>query len=175
MNRFFQRGWLGLPLLAPMVLTVCVARGGAYLPWAGPPPLRFAAAPHAKFFSWRPPALPAIQTNPPPASSLQPLEKGGNPAVPPPSASEKTVPNLNLPSAGAAEVPTNSLPAENVPASPPNAANNLLNVSPEMLLDYFQSTDALSDSTNARAPERVIFVPPLPFPAISSQATYESR
>jgi hypothetical protein len=146
------------------------------LPWVGPPPLRFAAASHhSKFFSWRPPALPTIQTNPPPAPSLQPLEKAGNAPIPPPSAPEKTVPTPNPPSVGVSEAPTNSLPPEDIPANPPNAANNLLNVSPEMLLDYFKSNEAVPDQTNARAPERVIFVPPLPFPAISSQATYESR
>jgi hypothetical protein len=140
------------------------ARGGAYLPLAGPPPLRFETAMrHGKIFSWIPPVPPpaaAVETNLPPEISTIPVNK----AVSPPPANESNGVSAPLPPEN---LSTNSAPQT-------RSANDLLVVTPEMLVDYFKPNNAATNSTNVRVLAPVNFTPPASASTPSSQAIYLS-
>jgi hypothetical protein len=142
-----------------------LARGAAYLPLVGPPPMRFEkAAVGAKTISWTPPTLTpstiAIETNVPSITSSIPANSV---AQAPPAIEPVKAP-----------VP---LPAENLSTNSTDqtrSANDLLVVTPEMLVDYFKPNDNATNATDVRVLVPVNFTPPASASIPSSQAIYRS-
>jgi hypothetical protein len=168
MTRLFEccRGHLCLVALA--LLTALPVDGGAYLPLVGPPPLRFEKAiSHAKTISWVPPVLPpppiVAETNPTPVSvtSSMPIE---NVVTLPPAAPAISV--------SAPPMPEN-LPA--ISTVQPRPANDLLVVSPDMLVDYFKPNNNVKNAAEVHVLAPVNFTPPPSVSIPSSQAIYNSQ
>ena len=152
-------------LIALASLTELPARDAAYLPLIGPPPLRFEKATDgSKKIMWIPPALvqPAvtIETNLPPVTSTMPINNIG----PPP------------PAIGPANAPV-SLSQENSSTKSTEqtkSANDLLEITPEMLVDYFKPNNYATNAANVRVLAPVNFTPPASASMPSSQAIYRS-
>ena len=153
-------------LVALVALMVPLARGTAYLALVGPPPLRFEkAAGSAKIISWTPAALTpptvAVETNSPLVTSTIPI----NNVVPPPPSTEPAI----------APVPS---PTENLSKNSTvqtRTANDLLVVTPEMLVDYFKSSNDATNAANIHVLAPVNFTPPASASIPSSQAIYTSQ
>ena len=164
-----QLFWLHRPGVVLMVMLSMICpqvSGEAYLPVVGPVPLRFeTAAVHVRTFSWIPPvavkpAAPA-QTNPPPKFVAIPDKIAR--AVPLLTAkTNETIPPLpeNLSTNSTVET---------------HSANDLLVVTPEMLVDYFKPGTVATNQTPVRALAPVGFMPPPSVASPSSEAIYRSQ
>ena len=141
-------------------------RGGAYLPLVGPPPLRFEVAINrAKLVSWATPVLPppvvAAETNLP---STTDTDSTASANVPPPASAQARRPG--------------SLPPENLStnsAPQGQSANDLLVITPEMLVDYFKPGNDATNATRVRVLAPVDFTPPASASIPSSQAIYKNQ
>ena len=161
----FDRCRACIVLVALVALMDLPARGAAYLPIVGPPPLRFAPAKAgAKNVAWTPPTptLPTsvVETN---KSNATPAIPANNIAPPPPAVEPASIP-----------VP---LPVENLSTNSTvqtHPANNLLVVTPEMLVDYFKPNNKATNAANVRVLVPVNFTPPASASTPSSQAIYLS-
>ncbi|HUC84828.1 MAG TPA: hypothetical protein VL970_06525 [Candidatus Acidoferrales bacterium] len=167
MIKLFFRDHRPVIVLAGLLSLICrPVCGGTYLPLTGPPPLRFEVATiHAKAFSWVPSFsvkdAVSVGTNLPPEISAG-LDKiaGTSPAI-------ATKFNASVPSLPE-NLSTNST-AEMRPA------NDLLVVTPEMLVDYFKPGSDATNQTNVRVLAPVGFMPPPSATSPSSQAIYQSQ
>jgi hypothetical protein len=142
------------------------AHSEAYLALVGPPPLRFeAVVKYGKDFSW----MPAI------LSSQVIVSKTNIPSVTATNLiTNAVIPPLAEPQ-GQASVPP---PPENLSTnSPPQTqpANDLLVITPEMLVDYFKPNNTATNSNNVRVVAPVEFTPPATATMPSSQAIYQSQ
>lgn len=157
-------------LVIVLAITLCgtglPAHGRAYLAVVGPPSLRFGKmAAFAQPVSWTPPPLPVPET--PPETNLPPetpTNSTDSVALTPPTSTPSKAPVLILPQ----DLSTNS-------PAPPQSANDLLPVTPEMLLDYFKLDHAATNSATVHVVAPVRFAPPTPVPMPSSQAIYRSQ
>ena len=143
------------------------ARGGdAYLPFIGPPPLRFetaapGASPAAKMLPANSPSSPATNAMVSPAA-----------AVP---AATKAV------AAATTSVETNSTAAAGgqstgQPMIVPLPVNDLTVVTPRMLADYLKPVaGAGREGALAASPGKINFQPPTPQPELQSRATYKTQ
>ena len=162
------RGYYCLVALA--LLTPLPMVGGSYLPLVGPPPLRFELARnHGEHISWNPPVKPlppvAVETNPPPVTSSSPNENIV--AVP------LATPVITAPSTIHTLVGTENLSTNSVIQT--RSANDLLVVTPEMLVDYFKPNNNMTNAANVRVIAPVNFAPPASASIPSSQAIYKSQ
>jgi hypothetical protein len=161
----FKRCQGGVFLVTLAALTSQPVRGGAYLPLVGPPPLRFEMAMvHAPKNSWMlpapPPPVTVTETNPPTASVIP-----SNNIVPaPPPGTPTNAPAVLPPADSSAKSATPTRPAE-----------DLLVVTPEMLVDYFKPTNAATNANSAHVPLPLNFTPPTSLPIPSSQAIYKNQ
>ena len=152
-------------LIALASLTELPARDAAYLPLIGPPPLRFEkVADGPKKITWIPPALVqravTVETNLPSVTSIMPVN---NVVTPPPAI-------------GPANAPVSASPGNLATKSTEQAksANDLLEVTPEMLVDYFKPNNNATNAANVRVLVPVNFTPPASVSIPSSQAIYRS-
>lgn len=164
-TRLFKHCRACIILVALAAVTEPSTRGAAYLPLVGPPPIRFQKATDgSKIFSWTPPAIippaVAVETNLPSVTSTipvnnvaapQPVIEPANTPVPPPSEN----------------LATNSVVQT-------RSANDLLVVTPEMLVDYFKPNHNATNAANVRVLAPVDFTPPASGSIPSSQAIYRS-
>jgi hypothetical protein len=164
-------------LIATFVLSVFGAPASAsefYLATFGPPPLRFAPPPSKHEFNWPVPLIPLLQTN----ASTNTVEVSVTPVSPAStnavllsadSSNDTNSPSISLPSFSL-PLPTGMSPLGSVPDSNFGSASNLLNISPQMLAEYFKTSleNAYRVSTNG---QDVLFNPPVPKPP-SSEAIY---
>jgi hypothetical protein len=142
-----------------------LARGAAYLSLVGPPPMRFEkAAVGAKTIFWTPPALAsktvAVETY---SSSITSSIPANNVVRTPPEIKPISVP-----------IP---LPPENLSTNSTDqtkSANDLLVVTPEMLVDYFKPNNNATNANDVRVLVPVNFTPPASASIPSSQAIYRS-
>jgi hypothetical protein len=165
-KHLFRVRWLGV-VLAVLLLLICLsASGGAYLPLIGTPPLRFeAAAVHARAFSWISPvtvkpAAPAETNSPPEISTASKILAAAIPLMD----LKTNAPNPSLPE----NLSTNS-------TADTHSANDLLVVTPEMLVDYFKPGTDATNQTNVRVLAPVGFMPPPAVASPSSEAIYRSQ
>ncbi len=154
-------------LIALMVLMGPSAHGEAYLPLVGPPPMRFeATTSDATRFSWTPPALTPptvdVETSLPPVTPTIPVN---NVVSQPPVIEAASVP---------ASSPPENLPTKKSAIETPSA-NNLLIVTPEMLVDYFKPNNDATNAANVHVLVPVNFTPPVSVSTPSSHASYISR
>ena len=164
-TRLFKHCRVCIILVALAALTEPPARGAAYLPLVGPPPMRFEKASDGpRKISWTPPAL-----IPPPV-----VVEPNLPSV------TATIPANNVVSPHPVIEPANtpvSLPPENLStnsAVQTRSANELLVVTPEMLVDYFKPNHNATNAANVRVLAPVNFTPPASASMPSSQAIYIS-
>jgi hypothetical protein len=151
--------------------------GEPYLASVGPPPLRFevVATDNALFLSKL--ELPKPKPVPQPAIAPPPFSE----------ASKHTEiaggPGMNVPSAAGNGLPVPAVPAITA-ATPPNAASDLLNITPQMINDYFRpsqiqgppsSTMPFQPGQPIFVPAELGFVPPTPPVIGNSQAIYQSK
>jgi hypothetical protein len=161
---FFQNHWPDIVLAGLLPLVCQPAIGGTYLPLIGPPSLRFEVAKiHEKTFSWIRPfgGKAAVGTNLP--SEISPaFNKIAETSLPIDTKTNASIPSLpeNL---------STNLTAETRPA------NDLLVVTPEMLVDYFKPGGDATNQTNVRVLAPVGFTPPPSAASPSSQAIYQSQ
>lgn len=142
------------------------AQGGAYLPLIGPPSLRFETAMlPGKNLSW-------MQTLPAPATfSNQP------PLITYVSTNNVSVPLL----AKTQKIIMTPWPDENLSTNSQSqigSANDLLVVTPEMLVDYFkpnQTNGTVTNTDDVRVLAPVDFTPPTSVASPSSKAIYISQ
>jgi hypothetical protein len=142
-----------------------LALGAAYLPLVGPPPLRFEkTVVVAKTSSWTPavltPSTFAVETNYPSVTSSIPA----NNVIPLPSATEPV--KMPVPP------PTDNLSTNSTDRT--HSANDLLVVTPEMLVDYFKPNKNATNASDVRVLVPVNFTPPASVSIPSSQASYIS-
>jgi hypothetical protein len=154
-----------LILVAFAALTEPPARSAAYLPLVGPPPMRFEKATDGSTkISWTPPALI------PPAVVVEPTPQNVTP----------TIPVNNVVSPHSVVEPAKTpvpLPTENLSTNSTvqaKSANELLLVTPEMLVDYFKPNHNATNAANVRVLAPVNFTPPASASMPSSQASYIS-
>jgi hypothetical protein len=141
------------------------AKGAAYLPLVGPPPLRFEKATvGARTISWTPPALtpPAvvIETNLLPVTSAIPVNNVGPPSP------------ANGPANTLVPLPQENLSTNSAVRN--RSANDLLVITPEMLVDYFKPNNNATNAANVRVLVPVSFTPPASASIPSSQAIYRN-
>ena len=161
----FDRCRACIVLVALVALMDLPAHGASYLPIVGPPPMRFDKAKGAvKNVAWSQPTqtmpTPAIQTNSP---SETPTIPDSNVVTPP-----LVVEPVSIPVA----LPPENLSTNSMVQTHP--ANNLLVVTPEMLVDYFKPNNKATNATNVRVLVPVNFTPPASASIPSSQATYRT-
>ena len=162
--------------LAATVAMLAVQDGFAstpYLTSVGPPPLRFevVATENVLFLSQL--ALPKQKPVP-------------EPEIGPPATNETEIvagPGMNIPVAAGNGVSVPAVPAK-IAATSPNAASELLNITPQMINDYFRPSQILGPPSSAMpfqpgqpifVPAELGFVPPTPPVIGNSQAIYQSR
>jgi hypothetical protein len=165
------------------------AWGRDYLPWVGPVPLRFAKAPAPLNTNDLQPIAPVkaehspekpSEKNPPPAgaSSSNPLksETANSANV---STNWQTifdVPPMELRSMNQGEANhfvVSSLNSESAKMTGANnSANDLLNISPDMLIHYFKSNEFPTNQANVSVFAPVQFIPPAPTASGVSRAVY---
>ena len=167
MNKGFFEFSRGYALVFVVVTFVgSSARGMAYLPLVGPPPLRFEkTAVGGKNFCW---ALPALAL--PVASTATNCSSVTN-SIP----TNNVV--FNTPVSQPAIEPISLVP-ENLStntASQTRPANDLLVVTPEMLVDYFKPGNVATNAANVHVLFPVNFTPPASASGASSQAIYKSQ
>ena len=158
-------GAKGLSLALPRAETI---HAKAYLPLVGPPPLRFEVAIRpVNDLSWMPKiTTPAVETNPP-----QEISSVTSNNVTPMTLATQTV----LPTNPPISLPPENLSTNSTPLTPP--ANDLLVVTPEMLVDYFKpnpTSGTATNSVNVHVLAPVNFTPPASATTPSSQAIYLS-
>ena len=161
----FEHCWACLILVALAVLTEPLTRGAAYLPLVGPPPMRFEKATESpKNIAWTPPASipPPIIVEPTPPSVTTTIPD--NNTVSPPPVIEPA--NTAVP-----VQPDNSFTNSVVQA---RSANEMLVVTPEMLVDYFKPNNNATNAANVRVLVPVNFTPPASASMPSSQAIYRN-
>ena len=170
-TRFLKHCRVWVVLLASTVLMGPLAWGAGYLPLVGPPPLRFEkAANSARIFSWTPPVLAPATSTPPPVtaetnSQYVTSTMSANNVISSPAAIEPaSVPPKSPPEYSS----TNSI----VPTRP---ANDLLVVTPEMLVDYFKPNRDAANAANVHVLAPVNFTPPASVSIPFSQASYISQ
>jgi hypothetical protein len=161
----FEHRRVCIILVALAALTEPPVRGAAYLPLVGPPPMRFEKAMAvSKEVSWTPPALfppaVAVDTNLLSANSAIPVN---NVVLPHPVIEPANTP-VPLPPENSS---TNS-------AVQTRSANELLMVTPEMLVDYFKPNNNATNAANVHVLVPVNFTPPASASISSSQASYRS-
>jgi hypothetical protein len=163
-------------ILAMFVLAAWGARAADdYLPFVGPPPLRFAMIP----------APVEAPTNPVPSRPLisgaaEPtLQKQLNDTQPVASAASGTT--TNAPSMTAADSVEKNPSVENragllTPSLPLSAPDDLSNVSPGMLVNFFKPLGGRRDKGQAEVyvPVPMDFTPPVA-PPVQSRATYKTE
>ena len=157
---------MGIALAVLLSLVCQPASGGAYLPSIGPARLRFeAAAIPEKVFSWVSPVADkpaaAAGTNRPPEISVAPTKTDGAITLID-SKTGETVPSL----------PEN---LSTILTKETHSANDMLVVTPEMLVDYFKPGADATNQTNVRVVAPVGFMPPPSAASPSSQAIYRSQ
>lgn len=149
-----------------------VSASGPYLEAVGPPPMRYqvVVAPNPSFLAKL--ALPSQQATQEPATAMpgaddQPPDNNAAPPVP----WSNPVPGDN--SGGSF-----SIPAKNA-ESAPNPASDLLNITPQMINEYFKPNRRGDDNSgpyqrgeSILVPSEMGFVPPMPG---GSRAIYQSR
>ena len=165
-KHFIRDRRLGIAVTALLLLNCLSVKGGAYLPSVGPAPLRFAAVSmRPKIFSWVPPVAAKLaisaQTNLPPMVSA--VSTGTNETVL--LADAKIDARV---SSNPENLSTNSI-------SEQHSADELLVVTPEMLVDYFKPGSNAKNQTNVRVTTPVGFTPPPSAAEPSSQAIYRSQ
>jgi len=153
------------------------ARGDvAYLPFIGPPPLRFQTV----VTPAQPPSARLVLPEPRATESTNAVAAGGG--VPLPAAVSKpaqaVVEAVSLPATNnavsAAPAAPKSSEISATPAVMPIPADNLLSVMPQMLADYFVPGGGTNaGSIVVAAPVRVLFVPPSPQSDTESRAEYK--
>jgi len=163
-TRLFEHCQACIILVALAALTELPTRGAAYLTVVGPPPMRFEKATDgSKQISWTPPALispVAIETNLPSVTPTIPVNNAVSPhPVIQPANTRVALPGENL--------ATNSVVQT-------GAANEMLPVTPEMLVDYFKPNNNATNTANVRVLVPVNFTPPASVSMPSSQAIYRS-
>ena len=170
-TRLYEHCRVWVVLLASMVLMGPLAWGAGYLPLVGPPPLRFEkAADSPTIFSWTPAVLAPTASTPPPVSVetnsqyVTSTLSANNVISPPASIETASAPQKSPPD----NLSTNSM----VPTRP---ANDLLVVTPEMLVDYFKPNRDAANAANVHVLAPVNFTPPSSVSIPSSQASYISQ
>ena len=158
-----------MALLAMAPLPLLQPASAPYLPRVGPPPLRFAAPQTAakKFVYSTATAAPARSA----ASQADVAGRAPVSAEPPAAAQPAPV---------ARAVDASPLPADimqNLTNGAPKIrpANDLLIVTPDMLVGYFKPETAGTNSVNTGPVAPVNFTPPSPGAIPSSQAVYRSQ
>jgi hypothetical protein len=165
------------------------AWGRDYLPCVGPVSLRFAKAPAPLNTNDFQPIAP-VKTEHSPA---KPSEKNPSPAVASSSNSLKSeaansanvttnwqaifnVPPMELRSMNQGEanhfVASSMNPESAKMAGANGSANDLLNISPDMLIHYFKADDFSTNQANASVYAPVEFIPPIPTGSGVSRAAY---
>ena len=169
-TRLFEHWRIWIVLLASMALMGPLALGAGYLPLVGPPPLRFEKVAEPRIFSWAPAVLVPVASTPPPVA----VETNFQPVT-------STVPANNVISSPApiepASVPPRS-PPENLSTNSmvqSRPANDLLVVTPEMLVDYFKPNRDAAKVADVHVLAPVNFTPPASVSNPSSQAIYISQ
>ena len=164
-TRLFEHCRACVILVALAALTELPTRGAAYLRVVGPPPMRFEKATDgSKKISWTPPAL------------IPPAVVAG-PALP---SVTSTIPVNNVVSSHPVVEPARTpviLPTENLSTNSvvqARSANELLVVTPEMLVDYFKPNNNATNAANVRVLVPVNFTPPASASMPSSQAIYRN-
>ena len=156
------------PLAGAILLCAIVpwkARGdGAYLPFVGPPPLRFKKAD---------------------AKSILPSPRVAEMTNALPSAATNSTPTVMSPTN--AVVVANSLPATNAVAAPeitpmssdPDVLHippaGLLAVTPQMLASYLNPALGTNGDNTTVAPMKIGFLPPMPKRESDSSAVYQTK
>lgn len=163
MNFWQVAGFLSVFALVPPLISA----SDLYLARLGPSPLRFSPPP-AKEFKWPVPLLPTKpETNSDDvASASLPVNNT--------AAQDSATNSISVNSTPLGPVPFN--PDFLIEGSEANSlsASNLLNITPQMLADYFKTTlgNAYRSSTNGVNGVQIPFEPPTPKPAPSSEAIY---
>jgi hypothetical protein len=160
--------WLtaGLFLSVGGVLPAAGAASG-YLPRTGPPPLRFRPAPIVSIIASQP--VTTASEPVPAASEAAPIQGPELPAELefPPTDHPPQVPNPNGESLLPPVVPNLQ------PVQQPTPANELLIISPQMLIEYFRPQPGATNApVSAIVP--VQFMPATPAAAPSSRAMYKN-
>ena len=164
-TRLFEHCPACVILVALAALTELPTRGAAYLRVVGPPPMRFEKATDGpKKTSWTPPTLI------PPAVVVGPTLPSVTPTIP--------VNNVVLPQPviEPAKTPV-PLPTENLSTNSTvqtRSANEMLMVTPEMLVDYFKPNNNATNAANVHVLVPVNFTPPASASMPSSQAIYRN-
>lgn len=160
---------LGFYCLVAMVLLMTLpVQGGSYLPLVGPPPLRFEKAMNHARISW----IPPVMNSPPLATEtntirVTPSIPSENVVVAPPATPINTVTGIAPVLVEPDKLSTNSIVQT-------RSANDLLVVTPEMLVDYFKPNNNMTNAGNVRVIAPVSFSPPASTSIPSSQAIYRS-
>lgn len=162
------------------LLNLTASGSDHYLSHVGPPPLRFAPlADPMHRFAW---PVPLVATNSTTNSVETTISSTTNATV---ATATSPNPQTNRTEiATTSEIPgTPSIPfgLEPIALGPETnilSASNLLNITPQMLADYFRATleSTLRSSTNAYNGPEVPFNPPTPKPPVpSSEAIYQVK
>jgi hypothetical protein len=168
--RFGRFGTL-LAMLA--VLTSNLRSVDFYLPHTGPASLRFAPVlPRPWDFKWPMPKVANGSTN----ETQNPTAGSTNSTVLASSSIQQTNSTTASPMASSAawSVFSDASPFAGLDANP-SSASNLLLLTPQMLADFFKATldqTAVKPSTNGFGGVDPSFIPPMPKPVPSSEATY---
>ena len=164
-TRLFEHCRACVILVALAALTELPTRGAAYLRRVGPPPMRFEKATDgSRKISWTPPALippaAAIETNLPSVTSTTPVNNVVSPhPLIEPAKTPDPLPPENSSSNSAVQT---------------RSANEMLVVTPEMLVDYFKPNNNATNAANVHVLVPVNFTPPASASMPSSQAIYRN-
>ncbi|MGO8766844.1 MAG: hypothetical protein ACLQSR_17135 [Limisphaerales bacterium] len=143
-----------------------VLHSGPYLALVGPPPLRFESPiQYENNFTGMPKPEPApviiAETN---ATVVTATTSNTNSVSALSGTSQSPASTTSSPE----NLSTNAI-------APASSANDLLVVTPEMLVDYFKQNGGSTNSNNVRVAAPVDFTPPPPASNPSSQAIYQSQ
>lgn len=192
-KRFLRVWWVGgiVFLAATGIVPSAKAANSDYLRWVGPPPLRFAPVPPPQKTSYFQKLLLTQRVN----ARAESSEKNPPPSGPPPLALSQTATtntaNVDTNLSGIFAVPPPGLRPLNrgkmtriVATSPPpepaknaesdQSANDLLNISPDMLIHYFKYNGSQTNQANVSSFVPVGFVPPRTTVSSSSRAVYQT-
>jgi hypothetical protein len=164
-----------LSLAGLLAWTLCAPAGQGYLPVVGPPPLRFENPQPAPLPEVVLPPLPVIEPRMP-AGQLEPTATTPAPVNPgvdarPGSVDESTNADPALTIVQPFVVPFSPLTAEPWASSVPGSAVSM--IAPQMFMKYFTGQPG-TNSVGVSIFAPVGFVPPVPPPAPSSTATFET-
>ena len=139
------------------------ARGEDYLPCVGPTPLRFEMVMAHGQSSFALPSSNAV---------VKTSDTNANPAM------ANSASGTNMPSLVAGETDEKAfvdLDASSNPVVLQPLADGLLNVTPQMLVDYFKPVDGTNSTGVVVLPEKVGFLPPVMPGANPSRAVYKTQ